>query len=115
MSCLINTQEYFMSISRLNPGDIVFAAKEIVNDGSLPGMDQHALIAKSGGRGVVINVGHVEEQPDMELFLVRFENDDAELGPPVGCWPEELREAGEDEVASCASRSATATGTQPGE
>ena len=39
---------------------------------------------------MVINEGHLEEFPDKTLYLVRFENDDAILGPPVGVWPEEL-------------------------
>jgi hypothetical protein len=32
----------------------------------------------------------LEEDPERELYLVRFEGEGAELGPPAGCWPEEL-------------------------
>jgi nitrogen fixation protein NifZ len=39
---------------------------------------------------VILNTGHIEEQPQLELYLVRFEDARKELGPPVGCWPEEL-------------------------
>jgi nitrogen fixation protein NifZ len=79
-----------MTLANLNPGDMIFAVAEIVNDGSLPGVDEGALIAKSGTRGVIINIGHFEEDPDLELFLVRFENENLELGPAIGCWPHEL-------------------------
>lgn len=75
------------------PGDIVFAINEIRNDGSLPEFDEGALIANEGARGVVINEGHFEEFPDKTLFLVRFENENDVLGPPVGVWPEEITQA----------------------
>lgn len=73
------------------PGDIVYAVNDIVNDGSIPEMAEEALIAKAGSRGVVINIGHLEEFPDRLLYLARFESgEDADLGTPVGCWPEEI-------------------------
>ena len=80
-----------MNIKELEPGDTVYAAKELRNDGSVPHLPANELIAKEGTRGVLINVGHIEEQPDITLYLVRFENNDLSLGPPVGCWPEEIR------------------------
>lgn len=83
-----------MDLNQLNPGDMVFAAKDIFNDGGIPDMPKDALIAKAGARGVIVNVGHLEEDPDKELFLVRFEGEDLILGPPTGCWAEELK-AGE--------------------
>ena len=75
------------------PGDMVFAATDIVNDGSLPEHEDNAVLARSGQRGVLINTGHLEDQPDKVLLLVRFEQDgqSGELGPAVACWPEELR------------------------
>lgn len=79
-----------MSLHELNPGDIVFAAKTIKNDGSVPSMAENELIAEVGTRGVIINTGHLEENPDRELMLVRFELDNNELGPPVGVWFDEL-------------------------
>lgn len=82
-----------MNLIELQPGDVLYAAMDIINDGSLPGTAEDALIAAEGTRGVLINVGHLEEDPDRELFLVRFENADGVLGMPTGCWPEELRAA----------------------
>lgn len=79
-----------MSLHELNPGDIVFAAKTIKNDGSVPGLGEDELIAEKGARGVIINTGHLEENPNRELMLVRFENASNELGPPVGVWFDEL-------------------------
>lgn len=87
-----------MNLDDLQPGDMVFAATDIFNDGSVPGLAEGAPIAAKGTRGVIVNTGHLEEQPDKQLFLVRFEVTDAgsapELGPAVGCWPEELSEQG---------------------
>lgn len=79
-----------MSLHELNPGDIVYAAKTIRNDGSVPGLEQDALIAEAGTRGVIINTGHLEEDPDRQLMLVRFEDAQQELGPAIGVWYEEL-------------------------
>jgi nitrogen fixation protein NifZ len=74
----------------LNPGDIVYAATEIRNDGGIPGIDENAVLASPGTRGVVVNIGHLEENPVRRLFLVRFEDPQLDLGPPTGCWEEEL-------------------------
>jgi nitrogen fixation protein NifZ len=82
-----------MEINQLEPGDMVFAATTITNDGSHPELSEETIIAAVGTRGVIINVGHLEENPNQELFLVRFEQGDGELGPPTGCWPEELSAA----------------------
>jgi nitrogen fixation protein NifZ len=79
-----------MRLEQLNPGDVVYAATEIRNDGGIPGLPDDAVLATSGTRGVIVNIGHLEENPDRELFLVRFEDADLDLGPPTGCWPEEL-------------------------
>ena len=79
--------------TNFQPGDIVFSTKEILNDGSIPDLPENELIAVEGARGVVINEGHFEEFPDKTLYLVRFENSDDILGPPVGVWPEELTQA----------------------
>lgn len=79
-----------MNIKQLQPGDIVYAASHIINDGSIPERDDSAVLAAPGTRGVIINIGHLEEHPERELFLVRFEEKDLILGPPTGCWQEEL-------------------------
>lgn len=79
-----------MNLENLQPGDMVFAATDIYNDGSVPYLPDNMQLASTGTRGVLINTGHLEEQPSKVLFLVRFEDATAELGPPVGCWPDEL-------------------------
>lgn len=80
-----------MDLRHLVPGDMVQAATTITNDGSHPGLDPDAVIAESGTRGVILNIGHLEEDENQELYLVRFEQPDGILGPPTGCWPEELQ------------------------
>ena len=79
-----------MKLEELQPGDMVFAATDIYDDGSLPGSVAGTLIAPVKSRGVILNKGHLEEEPEKELYLVRFETEDKELGNPVGCWPHEL-------------------------
>ena len=79
-----------MTLKQLQPGDVVYAASHIINDGSIPTLDNTAMIATPGTRGVIINIGHLEDIPERELFLVRFEDENLNLGPPAGCWPEEL-------------------------
>ncbi len=80
-----------MSASELNPGDVVYAATDLFNDGSIPGLEEGTLLAAAGARGVLLKVGHLEEEPDRTLYLVRFEDAGLNLGPPVGCWEEEIR------------------------
>jgi len=77
-------------LEQLEPGDMVFAATEITNDGSVPDIPAGAILAQPGTRGVLLNTGHLEEQPNVTLYLVRFEDADHELGLPVGCWADEL-------------------------
>lgn len=79
-----------MNLNQLKPGDIVYTATEIRNDGGIPEMPKEAVLAAPGTRAVLINIGHLEENPVRELFLVLFEDADLNLGPPTGCWPEEL-------------------------
>ena len=80
-----------MNAQKLEPGDTIYATQELRNDGSIPGLPENELIAKAGTRGVLVNIGHLEEQPDVKLYLVKFENENLDLGPEVGCWPEEIR------------------------
>jgi len=77
-------------LEELNPGDVVYATADIYNDGSMPELEEGVLLAANGRRGVLINSGHLEEQPEQALYLVRFEIESG-LGPAVACWPEELR------------------------
>ena len=46
--------------------------------------------AAIGGVLIASHIGHLEEEPERQLFLVRFEMDGGDLGPPIGCWPEAL-------------------------
>lgn len=81
-----------MHVYELEPGDTIFAANTLKNDGTLPGFSTDEVVATKGQRGVVINTGHLEGQQNKVLFLVRFETGDSDnpLGPAVACWPEEL-------------------------
>lgn len=80
-----------MSNYELVPGDTIFASVDIYNDGSFPETPENALLVKSGTRGVIINEGHLEHDPNRQIFLVKFEQEDSDLGPAVGCWPEDIR------------------------
>lgn len=79
-----------MNLEQLSPGDMVYAASHIYNDGGIPGVPENTLLAEPGARGVILETGHLEETPHRKVFLVRFEDKDLNLGPPTGCWPEEL-------------------------
>lgn len=78
------------ALAELEPGDLIYARTEIKNDGSHPEYEAGKCIASPGTRGVLVKVGHAEEQPDQPVYLVRFESSSGELGPPIGCWPGEL-------------------------
>lgn len=80
-----------ISVTHLQPGDVVQSAQPIFNDGSFPDLEDNALLVSAGRRGVVINVGYLEADPDRQIFLVRFEMEGTgELGPGIGCWEEDL-------------------------
>lgn len=88
-------------MSKFQMGDMVYAAMDLHNEAveetgesAIPGLAADALIAIAGTRGVIVNVGHAQEMPDAEIYLVRFEMDaDGSLGEPVGCLADELSEA----------------------
>ena len=80
-----------MNLEQFSPGDLVYAASHIFNDGGIPEVPEDALLAAPGTRGVIIETGHLEEAPNRKLYLVRFEDRDLNLGPLIGCWPEELK------------------------
>ena len=85
-------------MSRFQMGDMVFAAQDLFNEpleetgeSGIPGVEPGALLASMGTRGVVVNVGHVQEMPEEEIYLVRFELDaEGSLAEPIGCLSEEL-------------------------
>jgi nitrogen fixation protein NifZ len=85
-------------MSRFAMGDMVFAAQDLFNEpieetgeSGIPGVAAGALMASAGTRGVVVNVGHAEAAPKLEIYLVRFESGpDGTLAEPIGCLVEEL-------------------------
>ncbi len=85
-------------MDKFDMGDMVFAATDLYNDelagdgtSLLPDIEPNVLIAATGTRGVVVNVGHVADLPQQDIYLVRFETGpDKVLGLPIGCLPEEL-------------------------
>lgn len=79
-----------MDLELLEPGDTVYASSYIYNDGGIPELETDALLAKPGNRGVLIEKGHLEENPQTKVYLVRFEDEEFNLGPATGCWAEEL-------------------------
>lgn len=79
-----------MRIEDLDIGDVVYAAKTIIDDGSIPNGTEGEILAEVGTRGVLTMIGHIEEEPTRSVFLVRFEDKEMNLGNPVGCWAEDL-------------------------
>ena len=83
-----------MSFIPPKPGDIIYAREDVLNDGSHPELAENSVIAAAGSRGILVNTGEIEideeTQEKREIFLARFEDETKELGPPVGCWPEEV-------------------------
>ncbi|MFM8332056.1 MAG: nitrogen fixation protein NifZ [Candidatus Methylumidiphilus sp.] len=80
-----------VNVETLEEGDVVYAATAVYNDGGLEGVEEHALLAAEGARGVIVRKGHLEEDEGRSVFLVRFEDASQTLGEPIGCWAEELR------------------------
>lgn len=79
-----------MKIENLDIGDVVYAAKTIIDDGSLPPGAKGEILVKAGTRGILTLIGHVEEEPSRSVFLVRFEDKNMNLGNPIGCRVEDL-------------------------
>lgn len=79
-----------MDLENLQNGDAIYAAVTITNDGSVPDAAENEVFAEPGTLGMLINTGHLEEEPNQSLYLVSFENANGELGPPITCLPEEL-------------------------
>ncbi len=73
----------------IQKGDAVFATTTIVNDGSVPGYPEQHVFAEPGTMGMLVNTGHLEEDPNQALFLVAFTDTN---GNPalVTCTPEEV-------------------------
>lgn len=79
-----------MNIEELEIGDVVYAANDIIDDGSMPDGNEGEILASVGTRGVIVMKGHIEEAPQHNVFLVRFEDETLTLGRPIGCWAEDL-------------------------
>ena len=79
-----------MNVEDLELGDVVYAARLIADDGSIPDGNEGEVLAEAGTREVITLIGHVEEEPNRTVFLVRFEDKEMNLGNPVGCWVEDL-------------------------
>jgi nitrogen fixation protein NifZ len=79
-----------MKVTDLQIGDAVYAADDIFDDGSIPNGIEGQILAHVGTRGVITLIGHVEEQPEHTVFLVRFEDENLQLSEPIGCWEEDL-------------------------
>jgi nitrogen fixation protein NifZ len=82
-----------MKVTDLEIGDAVYAAYNILDDGSMPGGTEGEILVPVGARGIITLIGHVEEQPERMVFLVRFEDENLSLGNPIGCWVEDLTAA----------------------
>jgi nitrogen fixation protein NifZ len=80
-----------MKVTDLEIGDMVYAAHSIIDDGSIPDSSEGEVLAQAGARGVITLIGHLEEQPERMVFLVRFEDENLNLSEPIGCWEEDLR------------------------
>ena len=79
-----------MKVEDLQIGDVVFAAYDIIDDGSMPDGEEGDMLAPAGTRGVVVMLGHLEEMPNKDVILVRFEDQALNLGQPIGCFTEDL-------------------------
>ena len=74
---------------KFEKGDAVFAATRIINDGSVPGFPENHVFAEPGTMGMLVNTGHLEEDPTQEVFLVSFQMEGGELAL-VTCLPDEI-------------------------
>ncbi|CCE24053.1 nitrogen fixation protein NifZ [Methylotuvimicrobium alcaliphilum] len=69
-----------MKITKLDIGDVVYAANDITDDGSMPDHSEGELLALAGARGIIVMKGLIEEAPQRQVFLVRFEDATLTLG-----------------------------------
>lgn len=79
-----------MNVEDLEVGDVVYAAHDIVDDGSMPDNFYGDILAEAGARGVIVMRGYIEEDPERSVFLVRFEDKAMNLGRPIGCLSDDL-------------------------
>jgi len=79
-----------MKIEDLDLGDVVYAAHAITDDDSMPSGMRGEVLVEAGARGIITMIGHVEDQPERSVFIVRFEDRNLNLGSPIGCGPDDL-------------------------
>ena len=65
-------------------GQRIVAACDLYNDGSYPGVPPEALLARSGDRGEIVQVG-AQSDTDTPIYLVDFGSRRA-----IGCFEEEI-------------------------
>lgn len=70
-------------------GDAVFATTTIVNDGSVPGYPENQVFAEPGTMGMLVNSGHLEEDPNQTVYLVGFTDTQGKIAL-VTCMPDEI-------------------------
>jgi nitrogen fixation protein NifZ len=71
-------------VAKYDWGQRVRASLDLLNDGSHPGSPEGALLATSGDRGEIVNVGmHVDS--NTPVYMVEFPE-----GRVVGCLEEEI-------------------------
>ncbi len=77
------SRETVRRLAKYRSGQVVVAAVDLRNDGSVPDMEEHALLVGAGGPGEIVVVGRHEEG-QMPRYIVDF-------GVAVlGCLEEEI-------------------------
>ncbi len=79
-----------MKVEELSIGDVVYAANTICDVDCGSDGYEGQILAKAGSKGIITLIGHVQEQPERSVFLVRFEDENMNLSNPVGCWLDDL-------------------------
>ena len=78
-----------MPAEQFEKGDAVFATTTIGNDGSVPGFADDKVFAQPGTMGMLVNTGHLEEDPSQTVYLVGFQDDQGNVAL-VTCLPDEI-------------------------
>jgi nitrogen fixation protein NifZ len=79
-----------MAGRRFEVGDLVFSRMDIYNDGGTPDVEQGAILAPAGTRGIIVRVPAKQTRFKEMVYVVRFERADQLLGSAVACLEEEL-------------------------
>jgi len=65
-------------------GQAISTTADLINDGSYPDAPHEAILAPTGSRGEIVNVGIIEETGD-PIYLVEFSD-----GKVIGVFEEEI-------------------------